>query len=82
MPKNKIRYKKIKNMADKGHCYEGVRKSIISLCENSHLIFFFILDFFTSTEIFHRSNTLGNNDGPMIHNCSLRCLPCDENKVK
>ena len=46
MPKNKIRYKKIKNMADKGHCYEGVRKSIISLCENSHLIFFFILDFF------------------------------------
>ena len=45
MPKNKIRYKKIKNMADKGHCYEGVRKSIISLYENTHLIFF-ILDFF------------------------------------
>ena len=53
MPKNKIRYKKIKNMADKGHCYEGVRKSIISLCENSHLIFFFILDFFVLQVTFY-----------------------------
>lgn len=86
MPKNKIRYKKIKNMA-KGHCYEGVRKSIISLYENSHLIFLYIRLFCMTSDIlraqiFHRSNTLGNNDGPMIHNCSLRCLPCDENKLK
>lgn len=51
MPKNKIRYKKIKNMADKGHCYEGVRKSIISLNENSHLIFFYIRLFCMTSDI-------------------------------